>query len=192
MSFLGNLFNNHEKAIRIMYDNISTIGPKRHQISQKVINTYSNSNHPLDKLACGLAYVNEGAAYRKLAIECFEFYFDHPTKMPIADNKQPFFSEWHLHSELANLYEREYNFDKAIFQLKECIRYNRNDCGAEYTRIADIIVKKEGVDKAIEYINKIKKSKIYPKIRHSIDYEYNELMEKKKKGYVYKPRKNKS
>ena len=192
MGFLDGLFNNHEKAIRIMYDNISTIGAKRHQISQSVIKTYSNSTHPLDKLACGLAYINEGAAYRKLAIECFEYYFSHPSKMPIAENKHPYFSEWQLHSELANLYEKEYDFDKAIHELEECIRFSSINDGVEYTRIADVIVKKEGVDQAIEYIIQIKKSNIYPKMKNMIDYEYNELLKKKDKGYVYRPRKRKT
>lgn len=178
-----------------MYDNVPTIGQQRHIISRDVIKRFSQSDKPLDRLACALAFINEGASYRKEAIVCLEFYFQHPVRLP-EDNGRPYFSEWQLHSYLSALYEKEYLFTKAIEQLEYCQKCkNQNPYiedfvnPADYTRVADIIVKRDNVDKAIEYIESLKNQKVYKKIKHSVDCKYNELLEKKKKGYVYKPKK---
>lgn len=183
-------------ALKIISDNFSTIGEERHKISQNVIKNFSNSNKPLDKLACGLAYINEGANYRKQAIECFEFYFNNPVPIP---KEYRCISEWSLHSSLSKLYEKEHMFDQAIEQLKLCQKCNCCNLhnmdyinSADYTRIADIIVKRDGVDEAIKYILDLKKEKIYLKIKYGVDYEYQKLIKKRKKGYVYRPKKKRN
>lgn len=183
-------------ALKIINDNFATIGQQRHKISQSIINDFLNSDNPLDKLACGFAYIIEGAKYRKQAIECFEFYFNNLVPIP---KEFRCISDWSLHSSLSKLYEKEYMFDQAIEQLKLCQKCNYgNLCNidyinsADYTRIADIIVKRDGVDEAIKYISDLKKEKIYLKIKYAVDYEYQKLIEKKKKGYVYRPRKKRN
>ncbi|MBP1546332.1 MAG: hypothetical protein J6A37_07010 [Oscillospiraceae bacterium] len=186
---LKNIFSNKEKAIKIMFDNIATVGEDRHVISRRVINNYSDSEDPLNKLACALAYINEGASYRKQAIACMEFYFSHPVELPKQKNNNPYFSMWYLHSELSKLYEKEYLFDKAIAQLELCIECCDEINCADFTRIADILVKKDSVSDALQYLEGIKNMEVYKSIKYAIDCKYNELLDKKAKGYVYNPRK---
>lgn len=187
------LLRNKNKAIKIMYDNIATTGEERHRISKNIISEFKNSDYPLDKLACGLAYINEGAAYRKQAIECIEFYFSHNNvEMPVNHNNFPYFSEWTLHSELSKLYEKEYIFDKAIQQLEFCIQCDRSEPNcSDYTRIADLLVKESDVETAIRFLDSLKDLPFYVKIKYGVENKYKELLDKKKKGYVYKPRKRK-
>lgn len=176
-------------ALKIINDNFGTIGQQRHKISQSIINDFLNSDNPLDKLACGFAYITEGAKYRKQAIECFEFYFNNPVPIP---KEFRCISDWSLHSSLSKLYEKEYMFDQAIEQLKLCqkCKCNLNDIDinyinpADYTRIADIILKRDGIDEAIKYILNLKKEKIYFKIKYAIDYAYQELIKKGKRLYI--------
>ncbi len=191
MGIFSSLFVKKSKALEIMHQNIATIGEKRHTISRYVISNFSNSVDPLNQLGCGLAYINEGAAYRKQAISCLEFYFANPLPLPKQPNGFPYFTQWYLHSELSTLYEKEYMFDKAIEQLELCQKYPdfTGINSADYTRIADIIVKRDGVDEAIKYIKDLKKKSVYRKIKSDVDYTYHELLEKKAKGYVYRPRK---
>ena len=181
-------------AISQIGESYSIIGESRHTIARNVIEKYANSKKSLDQLALALAYEREGAKYRQEAIKCFEFYFENPKPVPKNPHtKKPYFTQWELHSTLSTLYEKEYQFDKAIKELEKCIEINKHDVnGADYTRIADILVKSSSVDVAIAYLEDIKKKPVYKKIKNAVDYCYSNLEKKKATGYKYKPRKKKA
>lgn len=178
-----------EKAIKIMYDNFAATGEYRHIISQDVIRCFINSDNPLDKLACGLAYINEGTQFRKNAIECFEYYFSNPVDLPVNKNNYPYFQEWYLHIELSKLYEKEHIFDKALSEIEKFMAFKNGAENRCHARIADILSKYRDVETALNYLDDIKTKPFYNEIAHLVDDKYKELLERKKRGYVFRPRK---
>ena len=158
--------------------------PNAHEIATNVINNYAESNFPLDQLAVSLAYINLGANSRKKAIEYMEKYMSNP-------NPQSYFSAWEIYSFLGALYEKEYDFEKAINCYKKLVEINSGrNCG-DYKRVADVLSKID-INQCVKYWeNVIIKSACYKTDKAWIDHFYEEALTKQKNNYVYRPRKKK-
>ena len=175
----------------VMIPFIGEAGKKR---DEDVIRQCKDSTHPLDKLAMGFAYVHKGADFRKDAIACINEFLDSSTEIPRKKNtydidgqNAALVSKWHLFSTLSALYEKEYDWDNAILCLKKCQQYSKGENLADYTRVGDILVKKD-VNLAVEYYESLKNTDIYNKKQALFDGKYKETLEKQRKGYKFKPR----
>lgn len=166
-------------ALTTILENYSIIGPERHQLAQNIIFKYSSSTDPLDKLAVAIAFQWKGANHRPSAIKFYEEYLSSGTNTDLIDT-------WIIYSDLATLYEKEYEFEKALEYLEKLIIYH-NDYIA-YIRIGDIYIKQD-VSKAISYYEKLLKEPFYKDNKHMFDCAYAATKEKQARGYVYKPRK---
>lgn len=164
----------------------SSIGSTRHQLAQTVIQTYALSSSPLDILGVAYAYSWEGASQRTNAISYFERFLETNFHDYTSSNM-----EWTVFSTLANLYEKEYIFDKAIACLKRLITIDNSSNPADFTRIGDILIKID-VNKAESYYLKLLNSDKLRQHKRAFAYAYDDVMKKKEKGYVYKSRKKHS
>ena len=187
-----------QSAIEIVSEcNGSISTEKRKAICNGIIAKFSTSSNPLDWLAVAIAHKYLGASHRKQAIQYYEMYLSNPVRIPNKTELQWAIESWMIRSDLATLYEREYEFDKAIAMLEECIVFDERIVKikgygfnpANYTRIATIIMKRDGTDAAIEYYKKIKSSEIYKLDKKWFDEKYQEVLEMHKRGYVYRARK---
>ena len=168
-------------ALEQVFNNYSYFGAEKHKFNQEIIEKYSNSDDSDDCLAVAISYLGEGASNRKNAIIYFEKYLLKPSS-------QQYFSDWFIFSSLANLNEKEYMFENAIAYLKKLIAIDNDSNCADYIRIGDILIK-INIDKAIDYYENLKNGKVYYKNKKIFDEAYRKVLEKKKKGYVYRPRK---
>lgn len=127
-----------------------------------------------------------GAKYRLLAIKCFEECLKFTPTVP----------KLHIYGTLAILYEKDHQFEKAVNLLQKHIEEEPAYSGG-YTHKAKCLVKMGKIDEAIEMLNAVKetdyykmpKSNIDPSFARSIDYEIEKCLDKKKRGYKFKPRK---
>lgn len=103
----------------------------------------------------------------------------------------------------AQLLEREYFFEEAKKEYLEMIKGNPMFAGY-YSFVATILRKQNKLDEALEFLNYAKETKYYKPYKSEyslsrynddfkvvIDSIFEEITEKKKNGYVYKPRKSK-
>lgn len=196
----GNQFSVKQSALEIVSDCDDSISTeKRKIICSEIIAHYCDSSDPLDWLAVAIANKYLGASHRKQAIRYYEMYLSDPVRIPNKSELQWVIESWSIRSDLATLYESEYEFDKAIAMLKECITLDEKKVQllgygfnpANYTRIATIVMKRDGTASAIEYYKKLKKSKVYKLDREWFDEKYREMKEKHERGYVYRARKAK-
>ena len=171
-------------ALEQVFNNYSYFGAEKHKFNQEIIKKYSNSNNPDDCLAVAISFLGEGANNRKNAIIYFEKYLLNPSS-------QQYFSNWFIFSSLANLNEKEYMFENAITYLEKLITIDNDSNYAYYIRIGDVLVKID-IDKAIDYYENLKKGEIYYKNKKIFDEAYRKVLEKKKKDYVYRPRKKRN
>lgn len=134
-------------------------------------------------MGVAFAYSWKGASQRLNAIQYFEKFLE--TNFQIKAN---FNIEWTLFSTLANLYEKEYMFEKAIVCLKKLIKIDNASNPADFTRIGDILVKID-INKAEEYYLKIMNNDKLKQHKRAFAYAFEDVIQKKAKNYVYKPRK---
>ena len=170
-----------KSALEQTFNKFSYFGEEKHIFNNKIIDKYKNSTNSDDILAVAIAYLGEGAQYRKEAITCFEYFLKFPSK-------QSFFSLWYIYSSLATLYEKEYMFREALTCLQILTKLDNNTNCADYTRMGDVLVKID-VDEAIQFYEDLKKDAVYNKFKRVFDNAYEEILLKKEKGYKYKPRK---
>ncbi|GAB5081361.1 hypothetical protein Osc1_05340 [Hominimerdicola sp. 21CYCFAH17_S] len=176
-----------KSAYDVISANYAIIGPGRHKLAQKVINKYKDSSKPLDLLGVAYAYMWEGASYRKLSIEYFEKYIESGFRL---NTEHTSINTWTIYSDMATLYEKEYEFDKAIICLQKCIKIDGKTNPSDYTRIGDIYVK-ISVDKAEEYYLSLLNNPRLFMHKRAFAYSFDDVLEKKRRGYVYRPRKKK-
>lgn len=172
-------------SLQIVIDNAAIIGPERRILSESLIDVYKETKNPWDNLSLAWAYENLGAKYRTKAIEHYERFLENPIFPKIIGHNC--FSMWSIHSSLAALYEKEYNFEAAISCLKQCISDNRGSNPADFTRIGDILVKID-VHKGVEFFRYLIHSPFYKQHRHSFDCALKSALDKEQRGYVYRPR----
>ena len=98
---------------------------------------------------------------------------------------------------LADKYEKEYEFEKSLKMHEKIINHDPY-CPINYRKKVRILIKQNKIDDALLFLNNIKSSKYYCKNEQYFPHDWfmktiDELIidceEKKKKGYVYKPRK---
>lgn len=172
---------------------------QRKEICNNIISNFSESSDSLDRLAVAIAHKYLGAAHRKQAIKYYEMYLEKPVRIPDKTELQWNAANWMIHSDLAKLYESEYEYDKSIKMLEECISLSKKEVElsgygfnpADYTRIGTLIMKRDGTAAAIAYYEDLKNSEVYNKDRAWFDNAYNDVIEKHNRGYVYRPRKTK-
>lgn len=186
---------NDKKAIMLMFNNNSVIGEQRHKNNWEIINKYSLSDKPLDILAVAVSYDREGAGFRKQAIGYFERFLKNPVEIPVVpnisgDGGMPVrcISYWQIYSSLADLYEKEYDFDKAIKYLKKLPKESKYNNPSDYTRIGDVLTKKD-INECVKYYENLMTKPIYKKFKRQIDIYYKIALEKQSKGYVFRRRK---
>ncbi len=177
------IYNKNADALQEVFDKCSYYGEEKHIFNNQIINDYKNSTNPNDNLAVAISYLGEGAINRKDAIIYFEKYLNNPTD-------QTYFSDCYIYSSLANLYECEYMLDKSIAYLQKAIVADTQYSYFYFVRIGNVLLKKD-VNLAVEYYEKLKKESIYKQYKEKFDSEYKKMIEKKEKGYVYKPKNKK-
>jgi len=172
-------------SLQIVIDNGAIIGPERRILSESLIDVYKETKNPWDNLSVAWAYNNLGAKYRLKAIEYYEKFLGNPLFPKIVGHNP--FSMWSIHSSLATLYEKEYNFEVAISYLKQCISDNNGSNPADFTRIGDILVKID-VHKGVEFFRYLIDSPFYEQHKYTFDCALKNVLEKEQRGYVYRPR----
>lgn len=178
-------------ALKFAYDNTPIIGEQRHINNQLIIKKYQLSNNPLDILAVGISYEREGAIYRKQAIDFLEKFLKNPAPIPYNNNTfppRPLFSYWFIYSTLATLYEKEHNFNQALYYLRFLPKESKYNNPADYTRYGDVLIKID-VNQAVRYYENIKRQPIYNKFQKSFDIAYLKAKELQTKGYKFKSKK---
>lgn len=158
---------------------------------RELIDKYKESSSSLDILAVAKAYDCLGATYRNQAISYYERFFANPVQIPYASYEQQNATLWIIHSNLAKLYEREYLWDKAIEQLQILIGLEQYGIMVvtDHCRIADILVKKCGTQKALDYLKAIENTlNMSEEAKDEFEDFYKEIEEKHNRGYVYRPR----
>lgn len=174
----------YENALHMISDNYAIIGKERHELAALIIDECKFSTEPFDILGVAYAYLWQGAKFRKEAISYFEKYLSEYSDIKISYNC---INKWSIYSDLATLYEKEYKYKEAIFCLQKCITVDDHSNVADYTRIGDILVK-ENINKAEDFYVKLLNDPKLGKYKRQFAYALDEVVEKKKRGYVYNPR----
>lgn len=190
--------------LKQIVDNWDVLNSSRYDMFDNIIYQTSNSNNPLDILACAYAHHFSKSDHRKQAIIYFERFFSFENIddfFPIIAN--PYYSKQQIHCDLAKDYEGEYNFKQAerhyILSISYSQRYYDKTFN-EYSAIpAEIMLGrlylKIGTQEALDYWEKLKGYDEYINgnpdhcgFRRAIDVEYKKALDKHNKGYVYKPK----
>ena len=88
----------------------------RYILFELIIQKYQHSYNAVDKFSVALSYAEKGSFYRKLALKYFEncmneispdFMYNFASYMPL-----------HTYSLIANLYEKEHDYNRAIYYIK--------------------------------------------------------------------------
>lgn len=141
------------------------------------------------------AYVFMGAAYRREAILYLKKYLSNPDWIPCLekDRLRYLASRWNY---LGKAYEGERQFNEAIYAFDQQ-RYLEPNMPAAYVSIAQTMLKMRQLPLAIEFLRSTKNTKYYREplfgscFKTTIDSKLADFEEKLKRGYVYRPRKNK-
>ena len=128
-----------------------------------------------------------GAKYRLLAIKCFEKSLEFTPTVPITN----------IYFALADLYEKSHQFEKAVNILQKAIKNTPGHSGGS-TQTAICLVKLGKIDEAIEILKAVKKNDYYknpnpsidPSFTTCIDRRLEDCLNKKERGYKFKPRKD--
>ena len=169
------------------------LGNCRRFLNNFILSVYNNSCDPLDILAIATTYARMYAAERPLAIKYWELFLESPTDLPPITNLfgAKLYLKWHLYSTFANIYESEYQFDKAIQMLKKCIEVDAGTNSSDYIRIGDVYVKIDTKAAEEYYLKTIENENVTEDVRNRCKAALADVREKIQRGYVYRPRKAK-
>lgn len=193
--------------LKTIVENWDVTNPDRYNIFDNIIKQTYMSNALLDILACAYANHFSKADHRRNAIDLFEKFLSNEHCVDIFPIENlPQFSMCSVCRDLGKDYEGEYEFEKAEFYYKESLKYTQRRY-SELTGNYDVLPSeimlgrlylKISTEKALKYWEQLKQYDEYKKgnpdisgFHRSVDIEYKNALEKHKKGYVYKPRKNK-
>lgn len=177
-------FPKEHQAIGLMFLSSIVVYKAGYILPQIVISKYSNSENVLDQLAVALAYSRKGAEFRSRALEHFEkFNLNAIHNMP-QSNGYPLYTNNTITLIFADLYEKEYQFDKALDMLNKIVT---EDDLRTREKIGNLLVKID-INRAVDYFKKLTD---YCPDEFSIADAYKKALEKQQKGYVFKPRKSK-
>lgn len=144
-------------------------------------------------------FVLAGASYRVQAIEFLHKYIDAgaiwegtPRSNVTIDGytiNQLDINKASVYCDLGKAYEGEYQFDNALLSYSNSLK-----CDPSYTPAisysADIYVKKNLIDSGLNFLKNFRNSP-FKDVRLIASEKTKELIDKKLKGYVYRPRKRK-
>lgn len=189
----------------------------KHDVLDKAIKLCKNKIHPEAYFITARAYKLKGAKYRLEVIKNYNKYLKNPTfdrfggKSRIASihkggkwlTPKSELSDTYLH--LGDAYSGEYQFDRALKCFEESLKLDPDNTSA-YCRLAEVYYKLHNLDMSIKILEDAKKTKYYRKPRvwtspvdkkkHIdetfkivIDRKLEEYQDKKRRGQVYRPRK---
>lgn len=131
--------------------------------------------------SCGCIFFSWGSKYRLLAIDCFERCLEYKESREVYDS-------------LGKLYERDHRFKKAIDMYKKALEFAPQFPGS-YIDISRCLLKQNDLDSAILFLKNVKSTQYYinpEEFSHfdtCIDRNLEKYIDKKNKGYIFKPKK---
>ncbi len=181
----------------------------RQDILNKVIEVCGEPNTPQKRYIYAITYAWSNKEYRNKAIHYLELYLNNELweesfihKFRNINDTFEIQKKDHIYDltkYLAEIYEKEYQFNEALKNYEKMIKLDPY-LPFGYNGKISIMIKKNKIDEAIQYLKVIKKSKYYCKnnnyypnnwLMASIDDLLKKCKNLKEKDYVYKPRKNK-
>lgn len=201
----NNMTHSEEKIINTILKECNC----RQDILNKVIEICGTPTTSKQRYIYAVAYAWSTKEYREKAVYYLELYLSNSLYEDIYLHRFRFYEQSiesrkndHLstmYKYLAEIYEKEYIFDKALFNYERMIDINPyNPLG--YCGKVNVLIKMNNIDLAIEFLQGIKKSKYYKKnieytpdnwLMNEIDNLISICIEKKNKNYIYKPRNKK-
>ena len=180
----------------------------------EVIKFCGSPETPRQRCLLAKAYAWSNIEYNDKAIEHLELYLNNELYEDSFKNNLAYDSysdrrKWHIalfSLDLGLAYDKARNIDKALSVYQDVLKLIP-ESQIPYLRIAEMYKKKNQLDKSIEILEKARKSKYYAKKEikdvfgnsykpkqydntfiEIIDKYYIDYLNKKNKGYVYKPR----
>jgi len=173
---------------------------------------------PKKRYLAALKWESAGAKYRKQTIKAYLAYLNgeiyekaykgrlhsHCSGTPYTMEEEINLHVARCYSALAKAYEGEYDFDRAVDCLKRCIQLIPS-ISTYYILLSLIYIKKNEIDTAIDFLKSTRNLPYYKPQKciswpdeetfidddfyRSIECFIKEAVEKKTRGYVYRPRK---
>ena len=154
---------------------------------------------PISYCVIANAYYFLGAAYRQETIQYMTKYLDNPDWMPHSDyfegdRERYLAGRWGV---LGLAYEGEYMFEEAL-QAYISEKIVAPEYPTAYVHIATVLSKMNRLDEAISFLKEAQTTRYYREpgfgttFNTVIDNYLSKFEEKKKRGYVYKPRPRKT
>lgn len=97
----------------------------RYVLWEILVQLYKDSNNPIDKFACALAYETKGALFRKDALKKFEESIDYIT--PLFMQQFISYMPLNVYMKFSRLYESNHEYEKAILYTELGRKYGEND-----------------------------------------------------------------
>lgn len=174
-----------QRGIALTFFSEATNHKPRYIINQIIIEYARLSGTPLDTAAEFIALSRKSSAFRSKALEAFE---STPKELrfppaPYANGRAMY--SWSLmYLSAAEMYEKEYQYDKAINAIEESRRlgWYPDVC----TKIHAEVLAKTDINSAVEYLeNSIAADPSLSDLKSTLE----EYKKKAEKGYQFKPRK---
>lgn len=175
----------------------------RTDILLKIVELCSPPKTPDQLYIVSHAYSWAGAKYRKETIHYYNLYLTgkpSERERAIRHNKNIHLANCNM--ELAAAYEGEYDFENALTAYEKSFLLNPSSA-APYIKYANILIKQHQIDEAIDFLINLRESKYYPPVTITtvlgteyvddrfckvIESYIEETIDKKIRGYVYRPR----
>ena len=171
-------------GIGLAFKSEAAVYKPRYILNQIIIEYCSNSYNKFDILAKAIAFSRKSAKYRSLALSEFEKYFSsHEIAEMPQKNGLPIYSEYRLFCVMAELYEKEYQFESALYCLEQCLSLDSDNL-ANCERYAKVLSKID-INKAVVYLEKIISTNDKA---HYLSDLLTDFQKKATKGYKFKPR----
>lgn len=175
-----------QRGIALAFYSESAIYKPRYIINQIIIEYAEQSGTPLDTVAEFIAFSRKSSNFRTKALEVFESVPKTLCFPPTPYGNDTAMYSWsRLYLIAAEIYEKEYQFEKALNAIKKCSKYNWNKTVC-IERYAEILTKID-IKQAVEYLQNTidKDSQLLPILSRQLE----EYRAKAAKGYKFKPRK---
>lgn len=174
-----------QQGVALAFYSESTIYKPHYIIDQIIIEFVNGSTYPLDRLAEFIAYSRKGSAFRQNAINSFEEYekVKINVEMPSVNSCITAYSSARLYLMAAEIYEKEYQFEKALHSVEKSCQngWNKVVCIKRYSEI----LAKIDIDKAVEFLQtRMSDDPILSDLSNALD----EMKVKAAKGYKFKPK----
>lgn len=176
-------FPSEQQGIALAFFSESITYKPRYIINQIIVDFTNNSDNPLDVVAAFISFSRGGSSRRKSAIEKFEQIPKH-IKFPLLPyNNNAIYTWKRLYLTVAEIYEKEYQFEKALLSIEKCREFgwDKRVCVERY---AEILAKID-VTKAVDYLQcNISSDESLSFLSDMLD----NLKAKAARGYKFKPR----